>query len=135
MFPVLLMVLSVLASGLWAALGHPGAMLDAVLAPFSTARWQRLVRFKVARYYRSLTGARLQARLRSALLGSRGGPAGRDALIAALQQAAQQKKGPLHRLFDAFAVGGRAGRRGAYSCGEPCEPCLSAVRCSLPCTC
>ncbi|OAA58009.1 hypothetical protein SPI_06894 [Niveomyces insectorum RCEF 264] len=107
MLEVLLMVIGALVSGLWDARGHPGAMLDALLAPFSTARWTRHIRYKVDQYYRVLIRERLQSGLRTELLSGNGS----DALVAELRQAARQKKGPLHRLFDEFAVNGRAGRR------------------------
>lgn len=114
MFEILLMVLGALVSGLWNTLGHPGAMLDAILAPFDSARWMRHNRYKVDRYYRRLTKGSLQSGLRSGLLAGDGN----DTLAVELRQAARQK-GPLHRLFDEFAVDGRAGRQGAY--GHTCS--------------
>ena len=49
------LVTAVLLNGFWDTLGHPIAMFDVLLSPFSVQHWRRHIQYKVDRYYQRLT--------------------------------------------------------------------------------
>ncbi|ERT01031.1 hypothetical protein HMPREF1624_02268 [Sporothrix schenckii ATCC 58251] len=95
----LCLVALMLLSGIWATLGRPKAMFDALLAPFSVRHWRRHIQYKVDLYYARLTKDGLQRQLRSELVADYGN----DALITALRDASR-RAGALYRGFMRFAV-------------------------------
>ncbi|KIH92477.1 hypothetical protein SPBR_02489 [Sporothrix brasiliensis 5110] len=95
----LFLIALVLLSGIWATLGRPMAMFDALLAPFSVRHWRRHIQYKVDLYYAKLTKDDLQRQLRSELVADYGN----DVLITALRDASKGE-GALYRGFMRFAV-------------------------------
>lgn len=50
----------VVIGGILATFGAPGAMFDALLAPFSSERWRRHLQYKIDRYFGGLTKSKSQ---------------------------------------------------------------------------